>query len=220
VIQVGANITHELEARLESLQLKTAGLQEKRDKVQREIDLLDQQIHKLHQLIEGYQTLLKLEASDVSQDGVPESGEIGKTSEEKASTNESTQSMIDLVPDLIKQGVSQSLISANKRSRSELIRDEFKGQNLTHNKMIQKILKDSPGAKHSVEEITRRIYNTFDDEELLRAKSSLASALSRGVKAKLWQGNRGQYFIETGSSEQSVTTQWGENELEGKLSNG
>jgi uncharacterized phage infection (PIP) family protein YhgE len=177
-------IVNTLEARLQDLRNQFNELDEQRTEFQRKVETLNKQMQELQNRIGHYTAVLEFESSCEPQ---------GETSSFDAQALEKDE--LD-EPSLRSEPITQDLFTPstpNVRSPAEMVQEEF--QQMTQIEMITKILEEHRGKRYSTEDIVKRIYNTANDSELLKAKNSVASALSRGVKGKNWQGGRGHYYI-------------------------
>jgi uncharacterized phage infection (PIP) family protein YhgE len=178
-------IVNTLETRLQDLKNQFGELEEQRTQFQRKVDALNKQMQELQNRIGHYTAVLDFESSCEPQD------ETSIIDEPILKKNELGE------PHLRPEPVTQDLFTPSTpdvRSPADMVQEEF--QRMTQIEMITKILKEHQGKKYSTEDIVKRIYSTANDSEFLKARNSVASALSRGVKGRHWQGGRGYYYIE------------------------
>jgi uncharacterized phage infection (PIP) family protein YhgE len=178
-------IVNTLETRLQDLKNQFSRLEEQRAEFQKQVEALNKQMQELQSRIGHYTAVLDFESSCETQ------GDTSLIDEQPLKKNEPGE------PSLKPEPVTQDLFTSSMpdgRSPADMVQEEF--QRMTQIEMITKILKEHQGKEYSTEDIVKRIYSTANDSEFLKARNSVASALSRGVKGKYWQGGRGHYYIE------------------------
>jgi tRNA/tmRNA/rRNA uracil-C5-methylase (TrmA/RlmC/RlmD family) len=80
-----------------------------------------------------------------------------------------------------------------KKTASSLLKPDFIGAR--QNDIVKRILRAEPTMRLTTDKIVERAYDFENEEELKKAKSTMASVLSRGVTKGLWQGGSGIYYL-------------------------
>lgn len=80
-----------------------------------------------------------------------------------------------------------------RRTASSLLKLEFKG--VRQNDIVKRILLQAPTKTLRTDEIVEKAYDCKTLGDLKKAKSTMASVLSRGVTKGLWHGGAGTYSL-------------------------
>lgn len=138
----------------------------------KELRNVEAEIARLERVAESYRTIISYKSGEASLDQAPE-----------------PDSLTDK-PSLIIESRSPS----SRRSTGEIKRPEFR--DIQQKDAVKQILGSEPGRKFRTDELISLIYEAKTPGEFKTAKSSLGSALSRGIKNGDWKGASGQYYLE------------------------